>query len=326
MNLRDHKDVVILGGGIAGCACSDLLTKSGYSVTIAEKGRGVGGRMSTRRMSGARIDHGAQFLTMRDERTRGLFNELMTAGIMEKWYDQNSVSKEIPEGIRYMGIGGMSSIPKFLSRGSYLETKFFVKKVKWDGVWSVEEAGEQKRILTADELVITFPPPQILELQARNSFILDQNILDQLGRVHYTKTLAVLCLLEKPTRLDAPGILTHPNADIDWIADNQIKDISENPSVIIHSSHEYAEKYWDAEDEVRIPSLTEVTQDLLGAKIQEFSCHRWGFAKPLVTFGENHFSDDQTKLTLAGDGFGGERIENAMCSGLDAAKSIINRR
>ena len=98
MNLRDHKDVVILGGGIAGCACSDLLTKSGYSVTIAEKGRGVGGRMSTRRMSGARIDHGAQFLTMRDERTRGLFNELMTAGIMEKWYDQNSVSKRFRKG------------------------------------------------------------------------------------------------------------------------------------------------------------------------------------------------------------------------------------
>ena len=128
-------------------------------------------------MSGG--EYNGNTFTMRDERTRGLFNELMTAGIMEKWYDQNSVSKEIPEGIRYMGIGGMSSIPKFLSRGSSLETKFFVGKVKWDGVWYVEEAGEQKRILTADELVITFPPPEILELQAR-THLFYQNISDQL--------------------------------------------------------------------------------------------------------------------------------------------------
>ena len=41
-------------------------------MTVIEKGRGVGGRMATRRMEGARIDHGAQFFTTRDQRLKEL--------------------------------------------------------------------------------------------------------------------------------------------------------------------------------------------------------------------------------------------------------------
>ena len=58
-------DVLILGAGISGCVCAKVLAQEGFSTTIVEKGRGVGGRMATRRMEGARIDHGAQFMTVR---------------------------------------------------------------------------------------------------------------------------------------------------------------------------------------------------------------------------------------------------------------------
>ena len=46
-------DVVVLGGGISGCACAHRLSQSGYAVSVLEKGRGVGGRMATRRMEEA---------------------------------------------------------------------------------------------------------------------------------------------------------------------------------------------------------------------------------------------------------------------------------
>ena len=42
------------------------------------------------------------------------------------------------------------------------------------------------------------------------------------------------------------------------------------------------------------------------------------FAKPLVTFGATHWHSITDGITLAGDGFGGERIENAAMSGWDA--------
>ena len=52
-------NVIVIGAGISGCACAHQLVYAGHQVTVVEKGRGVGGRMATRRMEGARIDHGA---------------------------------------------------------------------------------------------------------------------------------------------------------------------------------------------------------------------------------------------------------------------------
>lgn len=61
-------DVLIIGGGISGLLCATELKRAGMSVRVVDKGRGVGGRMATRRMAGGRLDHGAQFFTVRDER------------------------------------------------------------------------------------------------------------------------------------------------------------------------------------------------------------------------------------------------------------------
>ena len=53
-------DVLIIGAGISGLLCATKLRRQGYSICLIDKGRGVGGRMTTRRLQGARIDHGAQ--------------------------------------------------------------------------------------------------------------------------------------------------------------------------------------------------------------------------------------------------------------------------
>ena len=47
--------IVVIGAGISGSVCAWKLAKDGHDVTLVEKGRGVGGRMATRRMEGARI-------------------------------------------------------------------------------------------------------------------------------------------------------------------------------------------------------------------------------------------------------------------------------
>ena len=64
----------------------------------------------------------------------------------------------------------------------------------------------------------------------------------------------------------------------------------------------------------------------LDAKIISWVSHRWGFAKPLVTFGKSHHHIPELCLTLAGDGFGGERVERAAISGLDAADAILGTK
>ena len=41
--------VAIIGAGISGLACARQLVKAGVSVVVFDKGRGIGGRVATRR-------------------------------------------------------------------------------------------------------------------------------------------------------------------------------------------------------------------------------------------------------------------------------------
>ncbi len=59
----------IIGAGMAGLSCAQTLRHQGHNVIVFDKGRGPGGRMSTRRLATAfgevGFDHGAQYLTAR---------------------------------------------------------------------------------------------------------------------------------------------------------------------------------------------------------------------------------------------------------------------
>ena len=58
--------VVVVGTGIAGLMAAQSLTKNGHDVVVVDKGRSPGGRLATRRIDDATLDHGAQFFTVRD--------------------------------------------------------------------------------------------------------------------------------------------------------------------------------------------------------------------------------------------------------------------
>ena len=58
-----HYDLLIIGSGIAGLAAGRIAQQAGQSVMLIDKGRRVGGRVSTHRADGFLFNHGAQFTT-----------------------------------------------------------------------------------------------------------------------------------------------------------------------------------------------------------------------------------------------------------------------
>ncbi len=62
--------IAIIGSGMAGITAARTLLQAGHRVTVLEKSKGVGGRMSTRRSEFGSFDHGAQYFTVRDARFR----------------------------------------------------------------------------------------------------------------------------------------------------------------------------------------------------------------------------------------------------------------
>jgi phytoene dehydrogenase-like protein len=56
------KDVVIVGGGLAGLTCARRLQADGVDCTVLEASDGVGGRVRTDEVEGFRLDRGFQVL------------------------------------------------------------------------------------------------------------------------------------------------------------------------------------------------------------------------------------------------------------------------
>lgn len=57
-----EREVIVVGGGIAGLQCGRDLHRAGHEVQVLERAKGVGGRCATRRFEGQPIDFGPMFL------------------------------------------------------------------------------------------------------------------------------------------------------------------------------------------------------------------------------------------------------------------------
>ena len=318
--------VIVIGAGISGCACAHQLFHAEHQVTVVEKGRGIGGRMATRRMEGARIDHGAQFFTTRDPRLQQLNQKWLKEEQVSPWYDRVPGRPDIPSDMRYRGNRGMTGPAKSLTQNCLLALNFFVEKIEREKKWKVVEREGEGRMLEADHLVITIPSVQMLQLFERSEINLEPGTMSGLQSIRHTQCLAILGILDRSSKLTQPGAVTHPCKHLDWLSDNQVKGISEVPAITLHSSAEFSDQYWNIPDLEWASELLAPAEDVLDAKIISWVSHRWGFAKPLVTFGKSHYHIPELGLTLAGDGFGGERVEGAAISGLDAADAILGRR
>ena len=68
-------DVLVIGAGMAGLVAAAELQRAGRRALVIEKGRGVGGRLASRRIGEASFDHGAQFITARTTRFAALLED-----------------------------------------------------------------------------------------------------------------------------------------------------------------------------------------------------------------------------------------------------------
>jgi len=89
LTIAGPMQVAVIGAGIAGLACAEALAAAGHGVAVFDKGRGPGGRMSTRRVDLAQgavaFDHGAQYFTARDPDFAAQVQVWARAGLVAPW-------------------------------------------------------------------------------------------------------------------------------------------------------------------------------------------------------------------------------------------------
>jgi predicted NAD/FAD-dependent oxidoreductase len=322
MSHSEPTDILIIGAGISGLLCATELQQSGYTVQLLEKGRGFGGRMATRRMGGGRLDHGAQYFTARETQFQDYVDQWLEAGIIKEWFRHLSGDTNSGGHPRFCGVTGMTDVPKYLAKNLEVHRSEQAGKLyRTDAGWMVETLSGHN--FSGRHLVITAPLPQAMALLDVSHIRLPDLYDAAFRKIDYEKGLATLAILDGPSGLSEPGGIKVEGGILTWIADNGMKGISPDVSAVtLHADSAFAASHWDSPNELRGQLMLDAAVPFIGSNVVEYNCHRWGYAIAKQPRPERCFMDKELQLTLAGDSFGGPRIEGAALSGLAAASEL----
>ena len=319
---------LIIGAGLAGLTAARELTQHGHDVLIYDKGRGVGGRLATRRIANGRADHGAQYFSARSADFQSLTQAMQLAGIVRDWHIEQSDPASFQHP-RYVGAEGMSSIAKYLANDLNVQTGRRVVTVKQvEQGWQV--AFDDGETVTADSLIVTMPAPQALALWQESGLTLAHAETATLEAIHYEPCLAVILQLSQPGNVPAPGGLKLPvDSPVAWIADNQQKGISpDSITVTLHASHTYSQQHIDDTDlTALIPELIGATAGYISPEtIVDQQIHRWRYSNATKRHEQPFLmASTPASLLFGGDGFGQGNVEGAYLSGLAMARQLMGK-
>ena len=323
-------DVVVIGAGLSGLAAARSLEARGRRVVVLDKGRSVGGRLATRRIGDARLDHGAQFFTQRGPEMAGLVDELRAEGSLNEWCRGFSEADGHP---RYAMRDGMTALAKHLAADlADVRVGTEVRSVgRGRGGW---QAMTDDGPVAGTAVLLTAPVPQSLALLDRGGVEIDPGIRPALDEIHYDAALALLVVLDGPPALADPGAVQlspgSPGAGpFTFVADNMAKGLSDRHALTLHCSDRVSRACWDDDDAVVLTDLLAAAAPWIGtAPVVEAQLKRWRYASPRSVWPESCCVavDGDEPVVLAGDAFDGPRVEGAYLSGLAAATALLRTR
>ena len=213
----------------------------------------------------------------------------------------------------------MTRLAGAMAAGLDVRCSIHVERIRVDAAtvevdWP-EAHGHASDRLVADAVIVTTPVPQAAALLGSDVHVLS---------VAYLPTLSLMVALDRDVDISpSAGLQLAEDPVWSFIGDNQAKGTSSFPVITFHTTSDFAAARFD-------DSVSPITDDLLdavrpylrGASIVETQLQRWRYATPAEAFPERTFAIEGGRIILAGDAFGGPKIEGAYLSGLAAAARI----
>ncbi len=312
--------VVVVGAGIAGLMAAQSLVENGHDVVVVDKGRSPGGRLATRRIDNATLDHGAQFFTVRDPLFKSHVEKWIASGVVTEWCRGFDSTAQNNDGFpRYRGVRGMTDIAKHLAQGLDVRCNTLAFSIARGTTTKWQVNIDDGSVLDADAIIVTSPLPQTYALLVTADIELPESMM----RTEYDRTICLLAVLNQSSAVASPGGLQNPDETFSFIADNAIKGISSAVALTLHANPQFSLEHWDApQQDVHDLLLTRAKPWIGDATVVTSQVKKWRFATPLTIWQERYWANDM--IVLAGDAFGGPKIEGAALSGLAAANYLAN--
>lgn len=346
--------IAVIGGGISGLICARTLADHGCDVNVYEKSRGLGGRMSTRRVNETlSFDHGAQYFTARDDRFKRYVESWVDDGLVQPWngrlvvVNKGVITANKTGDERYVAVPGMSSLGKHLASDLSVHPKTRVEAPtrSEDGWLLTRDDGVE--LGHFDVVVVAVPSHQAATLLASTP-----QLAVQARGIKMNGCWALMLAFEKSLGLGFDGAFVHESA-LSWIARNNSKPGRDGrgETWVVHASPEWTEARIEESPEQVSQWLLDEFWTAVGRRRVEpmhVDTQRWRFAIPESAAGteggirknsDGHGSlgnfattdtgrclfDDQQWIGACGDWCSGGRVEGAFLSGMAIAGRILGR-
>jgi predicted NAD/FAD-dependent oxidoreductase len=306
---------VVIGAGIAGLTCARALVTAGESVLVVDKGRGIGGRMATRRVDRPegelRFDHGAQYVTARDP---------AFAALLEGMPRSVAVWDDGAEHPHHVGLPGMSGLVHAMAANLDVRRGMAITEIhpatdKWQVMTSTE-------VFEASRVILTVPSPQVAALIGAN-----HPLVPSLEPVEIAPCLTLMAAFP----LTAAALLVsrkQPDHPLAFIARDSSKPGRPQAATtwVAQASPDWSAEHLE-EDKAQIADrMLPLLCQAIGADPEtalHMDAHRWRYARVITPLGKPFLRDGTGTLYLGGDWCLGPRVEAAWTSGLAIAQDIL---
>jgi renalase len=324
--------VVVVGAGIAGAACARAVRRAGLRVRVLDRGRRVGGRMALREeVVGGNtrvVDIGASYFTVSDRAFAALAEGWRERGLAREWTDTFAV---VDRGggdpcassgpVRWAAPSGLRSLVEDLLEGLDVASDR-----------EVEQVDAERDTLAVDgepvaAVALAMPQPQAIDL-------LPTPLAGRLGLeagTEWSPTLTVWAAWPQRWWPPMDGAFVAGSDVVERIADDGRRRGDDAPVLVVHSTHDFADRYLDDPEAGVQPVLAEVAE-LLGAPGRRLPApafakvRRWALAAPSMTQDRPFALDEQLPVGVCGDAWGPRsRVEQAWLSGNALGEALARR-
>lgn len=318
--------IAIIGAGMAGLACAERLVALGHQVRLFDKGRGPGGRMSTRRVASAagqaEFDHGAQYFTVREEAFQRRVAAWIDAGHVAAWPEAGNEA--------HVGVPGMSAPLRQMAEALGVSFATQITAVaRHCGGFRLSTAKADT--IDAEAAVVALPAEQATALLAP----LAPDLAAQASAIPSAPCWTVLLALTQPLATTAPCWRGADTDILAWAARNSSKPGRRGPeSWVLQAAADWSRRHLEADPDWVAKTLQDALSQSLGMPLPPplvVQSHRWRFAKSHLAkshlamsgaAGSRSIWDPQRRLGVCGDWLIGPRVEAAWLSGTSLADQI----
>jgi len=335
--LQMHQDasIVVVGAGIAGLCCAQTLAAHGFRVTVVDKARSPGGRMSTRRTEhGFGFDHGCQYFSPKGEPFKRVVETWCNAGVVKQWHGRvvivcSSRMTDCVDATRYVGVPGMNSICNNLASRLDIRTGVRVEAVvrRDNGSQILDSSGssstEDLAGETFDAVVVAIPATQAVALLDETS-----QLAEFARSVRFSPCWTVMMAFEPKLEFEADAAHIEGSA-LSWICRNSSKPQrkQDGDCWVVQADADWSTNHIDRsrewiENEL-LDSLSAILQQPEIVPVHK-QAHLWRYAIPSQSLHDGFAFDPVRQIGICGDWCAGSRVESAFLSGIGLADRIID--